>query len=73
MGHLMLVGETLIFSLPLEKTLVYAIWYSALFWLPVRLVCALIDRHRAITHFDEPMVIGESSGYRIGMDVEPPM
>lgn len=73
MSHLMLFGDTMIFSLPLERTLVYAMWYATMFWLPVRLICAMIDRRRIITDYDGPLVVGESSGYRIGMDVEPPM
>ncbi len=69
MSYLMLLGDTMV-SFPLEKTLVFTLWYSALFWLPVRLVCAMIDRHRVITG---PMVVGDTAGYCVGMSVEPPM
>ena len=70
----LLVGDVMIFSIPVdEKTLVFTLWYSALFWLPVRLICGLIDRHRLITQYEGPVLVVEDSGYRIGMDVEPPM
>ncbi len=69
MSYLMLLADTMV-SFPLEKTLVYTLWYSALFWLPVRLVCAMIDRHRVIIG---PIVVGDTAGYCVGMNVEPPM
>jgi len=72
MSHLMLLGETMV-SFPLEKTLVYTLWYAALFWLPVRLICGLIDRHRIITAYAGPVAIGATSGYAIGLPIEPPM
>ncbi len=72
MSYLMLLGDTMV-SFPLEKTLVYTLWYAALFWLPVRLICGLIDRHRIITAYAGPVAIGDTSGYAIGMPVEPPM
>ncbi len=68
MSYLMLLADTMV-SFPLEKTLVFTLWYSALFWLPVRLVCAMIDRHRVIG----PIVVGDTAGYCVGMNVEPPM
>ena len=72
MSYLMLLGDTMV-SFPLEKTLVYTLWYAALFWLPVRLIGAMIDRHRVITHYNGPMVVGDNAGYCVGMSVEPPM
>ena len=72
MGYLMLVGDTMV-SFPLEKTLVYTLWYATLFWLPVRLICGLIDRHRILTAYAGPVAIGATSGYAIGMPIEPPM
>jgi hypothetical protein len=32
--------------LPLEQTIVWALFYSTLFWLPVRGVAAVVDRCR---------------------------
>ena len=71
MGYLMLVGDTMV-SFPLEKTLVYTLWYATLFWLPVRLICGLIDHHRIITGHAGPIVVG-NTGYAIGIPIEPPM
>ncbi len=73
MSYMMLLGDTTIFSLPLEKTLVYAMWYATLFWLPVRLICGLIDRHRIITAYAGPIAVGDTAGYAIGLPIEPPM
>ena len=72
MSHLMLLGETIV-SFPLEKTLVYTLWYAALFWLPVRLISGLIDRHRILSHYDGPITVGNTAGYAIGIPIEPPM
>ena len=72
MSYLMLVGDTMV-SFPLEKTLVYTLWYATLFWLPVRFVSAMIDRHRVIAQYDGPRVVGDTVGYCMGMNVEPPM
>ncbi len=72
MSYLMLVGDTMV-SFPLEKTLVYTLWYATLFWLPVRLICGLIDRRRIITAYAGPVAIGATSGYAIGLPIEPPM
>jgi len=56
-----------------DKELVYAMCYATLFWLPGRLICGLIDRHRIITGFTGPITVGDTSGYAIGMEIEPPM
>ena len=73
MSYIMLFGDTMIFSLPFEKTLVFGMWYATLFWLPVRLICGLIDRHRIITGYDGLTPVCDTAGYCIGMPVEPPM
>ena len=73
MSYMMLLGDTMIFSFPLEKTLAYGMWYATLFWLPTRLVCGLIDRHRIITGYDGPITVGDTAAYGIGMPIEPPM
>ena len=72
MSYLMLLGDTMI-SFPLEKTIVNTLWYAALFWLPVRLICGLIDRHRIISQYHGPIAVCNTSGYAIGMPIEPPM
>ena len=73
MSYIMLFGDTMIFSFPLEKTLVFGMWYATILWLPVRLVCGLIDRHRIITAYAWQATAGNTAGYCIGMPIEPPM
>ncbi len=76
MSDLLLFGDTTIFSLATERTIVYALWYSTLFWLPVRGIAAMIDCRRGVGVgvgvgvCDEAM---SDPGYRIGMDILPPM
>ncbi len=70
MSYIMLIDDMMIIS---DKELVYAMWYAALFWLPLRLTCGLIDHHRIITGYAGPIAVGNTSGYGIGMEVEPPM
>ena len=72
MSYPMLLGDTIV-SFPLETTLFYTLWYATLFWLPARLICGLIDRHRIITAYAGPLAVGNTSGYAIGMPIEPPM
>lgn len=43
MTAMSLFGDVSVFSMPLERTLVYALWYATLFWLPVRGAAAVID------------------------------
>ena len=77
MSDLLLLGDaTTILPLFVERTIIYACWYSALFWLPVRGLAAMIDgrcgvgARGGVDLCDEVMA---DSGYRIGMDIEPPM
>ncbi len=70
MSDLLLLGDATIFSLAMERTIVYAVWYSALFWLPVRGIAAMIDYRRALGVCEE---VTADPAYRIGMDVVPPM
>ncbi len=70
MSDLLLLGDATIFSLAMERTIVYAVWYSALFWLPVRGIAAMIDSRRGLGFYDEAAV---EPGYCIGMNVLPPM
>lgn len=75
MSHVLLLGDiTTILPLFVERTIIYACWYSALLWLPVRGIAAMIDCRRG-----EGAGVGlcneaiADPGYRIGMDIEPPM
>ena len=74
MSDLLLLGDVTNFSLHLERTIALAVWYSALFWLPVRGIAAMIDRRRGegvgVGMCHEAMA---APGYRIGMDIVPPM
>ncbi len=70
MSHLLLTSDLNLIALPLAKTMVFALWYSTMFWLPIRFLAARIDYRRAITIQDEAVT---DIGYRIGMDVVPPM
>ena len=70
MSHLLLSSDLSFLPLPLDRTIVYARWYSTMFWLPIRLLAAVIDRRRAITIQHGAVT---DIGYRIGMDVVPPL
>ncbi len=73
MSNLLLLGDaTTILPFFLERTIIFACWYSALFWLPVRGIAALIDGRRCIGVgvCDE---VEADPGYRIGMDILPPL
>ena len=54
---------------PVTKTLVYWLWYSALLWIPVRLVASMFDRRKARTEYVQQAAADE--GYRIGMPILP--
>jgi hypothetical protein len=70
MSNLLLGDDATLLSQFLLKTSVYALWYSTLFWLPVRAFCDLIDRWRsAAGHTDA----AAEAAYRVGMNVLPPM
>ncbi len=71
MSDLLLLGDaTTMLSLSLERTIIYGLWYSALFWLPIRGIAAMIDSRRGLAFYDEAAV---DPGYCIGMNVLPPM
>ena len=72
MSDLLLLGDVTNFSLHLERTFALAVWYSALFWLPVRAIAAMIDSRNGIgaRRYHHAMA---DPGYRIGMDIVPPM
>ena len=71
-GISLLLGANFL-ALPIEQTMVWALFYSTLFWLPVRGVAAAIDRCRdrhVLTHLDEEFA--PQPCYHIGMKVLPP-
>jgi hypothetical protein len=72
-GISLLLGASVL-ALPVEQTMVWALFYSTLFWLPVRGVAAAIDRCRDHRHMfvelDEEAA--PQPCYHIGMKVLPP-
>ncbi len=73
MSDLLLLGDaTTILPLAVERTIIYACWYSALFWLPVRGIAAMIDARRVVGVGMCRQAMTDP-GYRIGMDIVPPM
>ena len=70
MSNLLLGADTSLLSITLLKTSVFAVWYATLFWLPVRGVCAVIDRRRGMAMYVKRAA---EPGYRVGLDVLPPM
>lgn len=70
------LGETPLLALSLERTIIYALFYAALFWLPVRGAAALLDhwRGRGEPFFDDGLAAAREEGrtYHIGMKVLPP-
>ncbi len=76
MSDLLLLGDaTTILPLFVERTIIYACWYSALFWLPVRGIAAMIECRCGVVGADAGLCNEALAdpGYRIGMDIEPPM
>ena len=76
MGEVLLLGALLALP-PIEQLAVWVLFYSALFWLPVRGLAALVDHSRA-RECDEymnvvPAAAPGDDGYCIGMNILPPM
>lgn len=71
-GISLLMGDGFL-VLPVEQTIVWALFYSTLFWLPARGVAAAVDRRRG--HYCE-IELEEDSGttpcYHLGMKIMPP-
>jgi hypothetical protein len=61
--------------LPIEQTLIWALFYSTLFWLPARGAAAVIDRCRgghSYFYVDPEEEEAVQPVYHIGMKVLPP-
>ena len=73
-----MIGETIfgegLIPLSLAKTIVYAMWYAALFWLPVRAAAAFVDHwnERQRRHYVQSEAALRADSYGIGMNVLPP-
>ena len=73
-GLTFVLGDLELFALPVERTLVFALWYATLLWLPVRGVAAAIDHFRGVHPHHIPVGAHHSGdAYGIGMEVLPPM
>ena len=73
-GMSQLLDDGMFFSLPLDTTIVYALFYSALFWLPVRGAAAMIDYWKSGEDMEPEMLTeAQPCGYRVGMKVLPPL
>ncbi len=72
----LLMSDLSILSMSLERTIVYALWYSTLFWLPIRGAAAMIDHfnpcHRRLAA-QEPATATAGGSYCIGKEILPPM
>ena len=68
-------GDLVVLSQPVQKTLVFAVWYAALLWLPVRGVAAALDHFRGVDdrQLRHAAVTRTGESYAIGMEVLPPM
>ncbi len=72
-GISLLLGDGFL-ALPIEQTMVWALFYSTLFWLPARGVAAVVDRCRG--HYCEIELVEEEPTtepcYHLGMRIMPP-
>ena len=76
MNGILLLGGGMVMP-PIEQLVVWILFYSTLFWLPVRGLAALVDHCRGHGDADCEQVVrvpavGEP-GYCIGMHILPPM
>ena len=71
-GISLLLGDGFVI-LPLEQTMIWALFYSTLFWLPARGVAAVVNRRRGE---DVELELEEEAAaqpcYHIGMKILPP-
>ena len=75
-GISLLMSDLSSLSMPLERTIIYALWYSTLFWLPIRGAAAMIDHfnpcHRRLAP-QELSTATAADSYCIGKEILPPM
>ena len=69
----LLLGDGFVF-LPVEQTMIWALFYSTLFWLPARGMAAVVDRRRgdSVRHALEEEMAAQPC-YHIGMKILPPL
>ncbi len=69
-----LLNELSGLSMPMERTIIYALFYSTLFWLPVRGVAAMLDHWHARHHRLTPQELTSGTDhYCIGKEILPPL
>jgi hypothetical protein len=66
------LAEFAVLVRPINQTLVYWLWYSALLWIPVRIVAAMIDRRRNRVE-QVAQEVPADENYRVGMPILPPL
>ncbi len=72
-GISLFLGDGLFF-LPLEQTIIWALFYSTLFWLPARGVAAVVDRCREDDAEVKPQEKAAAEPcYHLGMRILPPL
>ena len=69
----LLLGDGFVY-LPLEQTMIWALFYSTLFWLPARGVAAVVDRRRGqVVELELEEEAAARPRYHIGMKILPPL
>jgi hypothetical protein len=68
----LLLGEGFVL-LPVEQTMIWALFYSTLFWLPARGMAAVVDRRRGQVFELDLEEEGARPSYHIGMKILPPI
>ncbi|MCZ6755393.1 MAG: hypothetical protein O7E49_08785 [Gemmatimonadetes bacterium] len=71
----LLMSDLSSLSMSLEQTIVYALWYSTLFWLPIRGAAAMIDHFNpCYRRLAAPeLATTAADNYCIGKEILPPM
>ena len=61
--------------LPLNQMVFLSLFYATLFWLPIRGAAALLEHYtdRERQTLNPELALDVDPGYRVGMDVEPPI
>ena len=69
----MVLADLAVLTQPLQRTLIYSLWYAALLWLPIRGMAAVVDRHKVRVEQLAEQPTARDERYHIGMPILPPM
>lgn len=73
MNEILILGDSFVI-LPMEQTFIWVLFYSTLFWLPVRGVAALFDHMTGRRHIGELDEEAQAEpAYHLGMKILPPL